>query len=47
MSTGVPESAVIKGYELYTTDRDSFCLALTDEGENFFAKPSVKLELVA
>ena len=47
MSTGVPESAVIKGYELYTTDRDSFCLALTDEGEYFFDKPSVKLELVA
>lgn len=47
MSTGVPESAYIKDYELYTTDRDSFCLAYTDEGEYFFDKPQIKLSLKA
>lgn len=46
MSTGVPESAFIKEYELYTTDRDSFCLAYTDSGEYFFDKPQIKLELI-
>ncbi len=47
MSTGVPESAFIKNYELYTTDRDSFCLALDDDGRYFFDKPSIKLKLIA
>lgn len=46
MSTGVPESAFIKEYELYTTDRDSFCLAYSDTGEYFFDKPQIKLELL-
>ena len=45
MSTGVPESAFIKDYEIYTTDRDSFCLALTDEGRYFFDKPQIKIVL--
>ena len=45
MSTGVPASAFIRDYELYTTDRDNFCLVVTDDGKYFIDKPSVKLSL--
>lgn len=45
MSTGVPESAFISGYELYTTDRDSFCLAERTDGTFFIDKPSIVLTI--
>ncbi len=47
MSTGVPESAYIKNKELYTTDRDSFCLAERENGSFFIDKPQIKLTLTA
>lgn len=47
MSTGVPESAYIKDGELYTTDRDSFCLAERTNGSFFIDKPQIKLALTA
>ena len=47
MSTGVPESAYINNYELYTTDRDSFCLAQTEDNEYFFDKPQIKLKMLS
>ena len=47
MSTGVPESAYIKDGELYTTDRDSFCLAERTDGSFFIDKPQIKLALTA
>lgn len=46
MSTGVPESAFIKDYELYTTDRDSFCLAEREDGTFFIDKPSISLKML-
>ena len=45
MSTGVPESAYIRDGELFTTDRDSFCLAETEEGAFFIDKPHISLAL--
>ena len=45
MSTGVPESAFIKNYEIYTTDRDTFCLALTSDGRYFFDKPQINIKI--
>lgn len=47
MSTGVPESAYIKDGELYTTDRDSFCLAEAGDGHYFIDKPQIKLLLTS
>ncbi len=47
MSTGVPESAYIKDNELYTTDRDSFCLAERADGSFFIDKPQIKLLLTS
>lgn len=47
LSTGVPESAYIKDGELYTTDRDSFCLAEDEDGHFFIDKPLIKLLLTA
>ena len=47
MSTGVPESAYIKDGELYTTDRDSFCLAETEDEHFFLDKPQIRLTLTS
>ncbi len=47
LSTGVPESAYIKAGELYTTDRDSFCLAEDEDGHFFIDKPLIKLLLTS
>ncbi|MGN1121618.1 MAG: phosphodiester glycosidase family protein, partial [Eubacteriales bacterium] len=47
MSTGVPESAYIRNGELYTTDRDSFCLAETEQGTFFIDKPQISLTLTS
>lgn len=45
MSTGVPNSAFIKNYEIYTTDMGNFCLAETETGEYFFDVPGIRLAL--
>lgn len=47
MSTGVPESAFIKDGIIYTSDRDSFCLAKDEENKFFFDKPSIKITMDA
>lgn len=47
MSTGVPESAFIKNGVIYTSDRDSFCLAKNSDGKFFFDKPSIKITMDA
>ncbi len=47
MSTGVPESAFIKDGIIYTSDRDSFCLAKDTDGNFFFDKPSIKITMDA
>ncbi len=47
MSTGVPESAYIKNGELYTTDRNSFCLAEASDGHYFIDRPQISLLLIS
>ena len=45
MSTGVPASAFIRDSELYTSDRDSYCLAEREDGIFFIDKPQIWLTL--
>lgn len=47
MSSGVPESAFIKDHEIYTSDRDSFCLAEREDGTYFIDKPLISMSLVS
>lgn len=45
MSTGVPNSAFIKDYEVFTTDMGNFCLAETERGRYLFDIPNIRLAL--
>ncbi|MBP5246219.1 MAG: phosphodiester glycosidase family protein [Clostridia bacterium] len=47
MSTGVPESALIKDGELYTSDMDTFCLAQDENNAFFIDKPATDITLIS
>ncbi len=45
MSTGVPVSAFINNGILYTTDLNNVCFAIDKDGNAFFGKPEIKINM--